>query len=125
WVFQSFENQFNRKWNNTAPSPETQPFAPLPPDAPVYSAPAQGATGVSQTPVLTFDAGPFAHVYDIYLGTTSNPPLVASAVPLGPVEPGAAPLRYQLPHLAPATTYCWRVVAKTMAGLGTTGPVWC
>jgi PLD-like domain/FG-GAP-like repeat len=124
WVFQWFEAQFDRKWNNTGPSAETQPFVPLPPDAPVYTSPASGATGVSQTPILTFAAGPFAHVYDIYLGTTANPPLLASAVPLGPVEPGAAPLRYQLPPLQPRTTYYWRVVAKTYAGFGSAGPVW-
>jgi phosphatidylserine/phosphatidylglycerophosphate/cardiolipin synthase-like enzyme len=30
-----FVNQFDRKWNNTGPSPETKAFVPLPPDRPI------------------------------------------------------------------------------------------
>ena len=29
-----FIDQFTRKWDNLASSPETKPFTPLPPDAP-------------------------------------------------------------------------------------------
>lgn len=124
WVFKWFQNQFDRKWNNSGPAPETEPFVPLPPDTPVYSSPAQGATSVSTTPTLTFTAGPFAHLYDIYLGTSPTPPLVAADVPLGPTEPGGAPRTYQLPQLAEGTTYYWRIVARTMAGQSAAGPVW-
>jgi hypothetical protein len=123
FVFQWLVNQFERKWNNSGPGVETQPFAPLPPDAPVYTSPAPATVGAPVTPTLTFSAGPFAHLYDIYLGTTSNPQLIATDVPLGPTEPGGAPLTYQTPPLAPGTTYFWRIVAKTMAGQSTTGPV--
>ena len=123
WVFQWFTAQFERKWNNTAPAPETQPFAPLPPSAPVNLSPAQGGTKLPQSTVISFDAGPFAHLYDIYLGTSPNPPLIASDVPLGPNENGT-PRNYQLPSLNTGTTYYWRVVAKTMALQGAAGPVW-
>jgi phosphatidylserine/phosphatidylglycerophosphate/cardiolipin synthase-like enzyme len=123
WVFQWFTQQFERKWNNTAIAPETQPFVPLPPSAPVNLAPANGATKLAQNLAISFDAGPFAHLYDIYLGTTPTPPLIASDVPLGPNENGT-PRTYQLPPLNTGTTYYWRVVAKTMALQGTAGPVW-
>jgi phosphatidylserine/phosphatidylglycerophosphate/cardiolipin synthase-like enzyme len=123
WVAKWFQNQFDRKWNNTGPAAETQPFTPLPPGVPVYSSPAQNASA-GTAPVLTFDAGPFAHLYDIYLGTSATPPLVASDVPLGPTEPGGAPRTYQLPQLSPNTTYYWRIVAKTMALQTAAGPVW-
>jgi hypothetical protein len=124
WIYTWFVNQFERKWNNTGPAPETQPFVPLPPGTPAYQSPAQGATGVSTAPVLTFSAGPFAHLYDIYLGTSSNPPLIAADAALGPTEPGGSPRTYQLPQLAPGTRYYWRIVAKTMAAQGAAGPIW-
>jgi hypothetical protein len=124
WVLKWFQTQFDRKWNNTGPAAETEPFTPLPPDIPAYRSPSQNASGVATSPVLAFDAGPFAHLYDIYLGTSSNPPLVASDVPLGPTEPGGAPRTYQLSQLASNTTYYWRIVAKTMAAQAASGPVW-
>jgi hypothetical protein len=120
--YQWFSDQFSRKWNNTGPSPETAPFHPLPPDAPAYSSPANAATRVSAaSPAIVFDAGPFAQLYDIYLGTSSSPGLIAVDVSLGP---GGSPLTYQLPALAPGTTYYWQVVAKTMAEQRTAGPIW-
>ena len=125
YFYQWFSDQFSRKWNNIGPSPETAPFNPLPPDAPTYSSPSNGATKVSATSVtISFDAGPFAHNYDIYLGTSSNPGLIAVDVNLGPTAPGDLPRTYQLPKLAPGTTYYWKVVAKTMAEQRTLGPVW-
>lgn len=125
YFYQWFSNQFARKWNNTGPSPETAPFSPLPPDEPANASPANGATKVpAATATIAFDAGPFAHNYDIYLGTSSTPGLIAVDVNLGPTAPGDAPRTYQLPALAPGTTYYWRVVAKTMAEQRTAGPVW-
>ena len=121
--FQWFDQQFQRKWSNTGPARETQVFVPQPPGAPVYGAPANAATGVPTKPVLNFQAGPFAHLYDIYLGTTTSPQLIAVNVPLGPSEYGGL-LSYQVPELAPGTTYYWRVVAKTMALQPAGGQVW-
>src|SRR4029077_14192028 len=88
-LVQWFEAQFDRKWNNTGPAAETQAFQPQPPDEPLYSAPANHAIGVGVAPILSFQAGPFAHLYDIYLGTTTTPQLIAVDVPLGPSESGA------------------------------------
>jgi phosphatidylserine/phosphatidylglycerophosphate/cardiolipin synthase-like enzyme len=123
WMYAWLRDQFERKWNNTGPAPETAVFVPLPPGDPVNKEPANGATGVSTTPTLGFDAGPWAHLYDIYLGTSPTPGLIAVNVELGPTENGNSP-RFALPALAPGTTYYWRVVAKTMALRAAAGTVW-
>lgn len=125
YMYGWLSDQFLRKWNNTGPSPETAPFHPLPPDATSYASPGNSATNVSaSSATLAFDAGPFAHLYDICLGTSSNPGLIAVDVGLGPTAPGESPRTYQLPALAPGTTYYWKVVAKTMAEQQTAGAVW-
>ena len=123
WMYQWFREQFERKWNNTAVAPETEAFVPLPPANPVNKEPANGAAGVATKPILTFDAGPYAHLYDIYLGTSPNPGLIAVNVDLGPTEGGRLP-RFEVPELAPGTTYYWRVVAKTMALRAAGGTIW-
>jgi len=121
-IFQWFVNQFDRKWDNLTGIAETAPFVPLPPDPPVYSAPVNGATGMGRDVTLQFSAGPFAHLYDIYLGTSSDPPRVAVDVPLGPFT--GTMLGYHVPFaLRTGTTYYWRVVAKTMAQQTAIGPV--
>jgi hypothetical protein len=114
WIVDWFGIQFHRKWSNAA-GLETKPFQPLPPDRPAHSAPAHLRTNVPVQTALVFDGGPFAHLYDIYLGTTPDPPLLAASVALGPREPGRPLLRYALPPLAPGTTYYWRIVGRTMA----------
>jgi hypothetical protein len=124
WIVQWFQTQFERKWNNLAGPVETQPFTPLPPAAPVYDSPSFGAVNVPLSTSLRFDAGEFAHLYDIYLGTTPDPPLVAQNIELGPTEHRSRPRQYDLPLLAPQTTYYWRVVARTMAGRDSAGPLW-
>jgi len=122
FAMQFFTSQFDRKWTNATGNLETEPFVPLPPDAPSYTFPANGAGGVARDTVLQFSAGPFAHLYDIYLGTSPDPSLIASNVELGP-STGAA-LSYRPPiALRPGTTYYWRVVAKTMALQATAGAV--
>lgn len=78
--------------------------------------PAAGATGVATTPTLTWQSAPGASVYDVYLGTSSPPPLVAegrtgtsfTAVSTGGVS------------LAPGTVYYWTVVAHAGCDKGKT-----
>jgi hypothetical protein len=124
WIASWFSSQFERKWNNLASSQETEPFQPLPPGSPDYLSPSNGSAGASTTSVLRFDAGPFAHLYDVYFGVSKDPPLIEANVPLGPTTSAASPREYRLPPLAPGTTYYWRVVAKTMAQQRTVGSVW-
>jgi hypothetical protein len=116
-VFAWLAAQFDRKWNNSAGVPETIDFVPLPPDAATKPAPAHQATGVGTSVTLKWYAGPWAHVYDVYFGTSSNPPLLESNLALGPSESTAASQlkSYALPPLAAGTTYYWKIVSKTMA----------
>ena len=127
WMFQWFTDQFNRKWNNLAPNGaiESTPFVPLPPDAPNYLAPADGAVGIDRSLELHWDGGPWGQVYDVYFGTDPNPPLLASNEKLGPTDPATPTLtqKWILPLLQPGTTYYWRIVSKTMAGLAKSGPI--
>src|SRR6185295_15089627 len=127
WMFQWFVDQFERKWNNLAPNGamETDWFTPLPPDKPVYLSPADGAVGQPISMALKWDGGYWAHVYDIYFGTDPNPPLFAANLQLGPTD-SADPTSTQklvLPLLQHGTTYYWRIVSKTMAGMTSKGAV--
>jgi phosphatidylserine/phosphatidylglycerophosphate/cardiolipin synthase-like enzyme/regulation of enolase protein 1 (concanavalin A-like superfamily) len=121
-----FVSQFERKWNNTGPSPETRVFTPLPPDKPVTPTPADTATGQSTSNVvLKWYGGPWAHKYDIYFGTTPTPPLLVADVQLGPSENARDFQTYTVPGpLVAGTTYYWKVVSKTMANMTAAGPVW-
>jgi hypothetical protein len=135
WFFQWFVNQFERKWNSTT---ENQPFVPLPPDQPSYIAPLNQATAQPTTITLQWEGGPWAHNYDIYFGTSSNPPLLVSnaSTPQSGAQPGQPLLTtgsiddgqtetYKLQTaLQPGTTYFWRIVSKTMANQSVTGPTW-
>ena len=69
WVFDWSRAHFDRKWNNTGPVAETEPFVPLPPDAPVVKAPADAAQNQPLTVTLKWNAGPISHKYDLYVGT--------------------------------------------------------
>jgi hypothetical protein len=125
-IFNWFVAQFERKWNNANPlgAPETKPFVPLPPDAPVYKSPADGAVGLGTSGAkLTWYGGPWAHVYDIYFGTSPSPPLFAANQALGPSRYTTSNQSFTLPTLQPGTTYYWKVVSKTMAGLARSGSV--
>ena len=125
WIFTWLQQLFTRKWTNGHGTPETKAFVPLPPDVPAYNTPANGATGVATTGVtLKWNAGLWAHIYDIYFGTTSNPPLLVSNIKLGPSQYSTDYRSYALPTLQPGTTYYWKIVSKTMAYVTATGPVW-
>jgi len=125
WIFNWLEAQFQRKWTNATGFSETKPFVPLGPDQPEYNLPGNGATGVATTGVsLSFDAGLWAHQYDIYFGTDPNPPLLATNVRLGPSQWDADYRYYALPTLQPGTRYYWKIVSKTMAFVAAAGPVW-
>ena len=116
WIFAWAQNQFDRKWNNGSGLAESQPFTPLPPDAPVYHLPASGATGVPTGGVsLSWNAGPWGQLYDIYLGTSPDPPLFAENQQLGPSQSPTDYRAYLLPKLRSGTTYYWKIVSKTMA----------
>lgn len=118
--FQWFADQFERKW--TSPD-EYENFVPLPPDAPVSPSPANNALIQPTSVTLNWEGGFWAWKYDIYFGTTSNPPLIASNVNTGFPGPSTTET-FTLPPLQPGTTYFWRIVGKTMANMEASSPVW-
>lgn len=121
WFFTWFRNNFERKWGNTTGNEETRPFVPLPPDPPAYTAPANGASDAATSSVtLSWKPGLWAHRADVYFGTSSNPPLRAANVSVSPNTTKS----YTISSLAPATTYYWRVVSKTMAAMTAAGPIY-
>ena len=123
-VYDFFDAEFDRKWNNLTGHIETEPFVPLPPDAPKYASPANSASGQGLTVTLKWNAGYYAHKYDIYFGTSSTPPLLAANVELGPSTTATDYRRYAVSGLRESTTYYWKIVSKTMANRTAAGPVW-
>lgn len=120
-----FSAQFDRKWTNGAAYLESQPFVPLPPDDPFNVAPANGAFEQPvESVTLTFNGGIWAHSYDIYFGTTPNPPLLAADQPLGPSVNTSNHRTFVVTGLQAGTTYYWRVVGKTMARCVASGPIY-
>jgi hypothetical protein len=128
WMFDYGVDHFNRKWDNLAPggAVETQDFVPLPPDKPTYVSPTNGASNQPTTLTLKWYAGPWAHKYDIYLGTDPNPttPLV-TGIELGPSESSKDYVTYAITTpLEEGKQYYWKVVSKTMAEQAANGPIW-
>ncbi|HEY2961895.1 MAG TPA: phospholipase D-like domain-containing protein [Pyrinomonadaceae bacterium] len=135
WFFQWFVDQFERKWKSTT---ENEPFVPLPPNQPSYFSPVNSSTGQPTTVTLQWEGGPWAHKYDIYFGTSSNPPLHVANVSTsqsgaqagdallttGSVDDGVMESYKLQISLQPGTTYYWRVVSKTMANQTASGPTW-
>jgi phosphatidylserine/phosphatidylglycerophosphate/cardiolipin synthase-like enzyme len=130
YFFDWFSDQFDRKWNNTMEAttgrPETKAFVPLPPtERPSYRTPAAGAIGMPTTGAkLVWWAGPWAHIYDVYFGTSSPPPLFAENLALGPSERSTDTQSLVLPALQPGTTYYWKIVSKTAALMQREGVIW-
>ena len=118
--FQWFANQFLSMWNDAT---NYGPFTPLPPDEPIYSAPAHMSSGAGTSVQLTWEGGPWAHFYDIYFGTNSNPQLLTADRQLGGQSAGQAET-YVINNLQPGTTYYWRIVSKTYALKTTSGVTW-
>ena len=125
-IFSWISALFERKWNNSSGHVETKAFVPLPPDQPVYFSPANNAANTATSGiVLQWNGGLWGQLYDIYFGTTPNPPLLASSNELGPSQYGTDYRKYTLTTtLEPGTKYYWKIVSKTMAFQTASGPVW-
>ncbi len=85
------------------------------PETPSDPSPLHGAMGLSTSLTLSWAPTPNATSYDVYFGTSTNPPLVGNV---------ASP-SYPVSGLTPKTLYYWKVVAKNdCGGNSTSGPVW-
>ena len=120
-----FVDQFARKWDNTAGVVENAPFVPQPPDAPTAPSPAHLSAGIGTTATLRWYGGPWAHLYDVHIGTAPELMLpVGTDLPLGPSESAGQMQSFAVSALTPGTTYYWQVVAKTMANRTRSSAVW-
>jgi hypothetical protein len=115
--FDWFRQVFARKWGSAT---ETKAFVPLPPDVPIYVAPANTAGGQTTTVVLSWKPGLWARTADVYLGTSASPALFLKNVA---VTPGSTK-KLTIAGLQPGTSYFWKIVSKTAANKTATGLVW-
>jgi hypothetical protein len=84
YFYSWFSEQFEREWTNATGHLETEPFTPPPPGRPTTVAPAHGsALDGTDTVTLVWNGGIWAHLFDIYFGTTPDPPLLAADQALG------------------------------------------
>ncbi len=87
------------------------------PSAPALAAPSNGATGVSTSPALSWNASAGAANYTVQVSTNPN---FSSTV----VNATTASTTYSAPGLAGNTTYYWRVNAQNSAGTSGWSAVW-
>src|SRR5437667_9856400 len=94
---------------------------------PLLKFPPMGLLNQAINLTLKWEGGPWGQKYDIYFGTTSNPPLLAKDAVTGAPEDPSGPLTletFNVSGLAHAKKYFWRIVSKTAANLTTGGPTW-
>lgn len=91
----------------------------LPPNQPSAPNPADGATNIPLTADLSWTGGDPNQgdivTYDVYFGTSSNPPMVANNHSGTTYNPGV---------LAYITTYHWKIIAWDNHGASTVGSIW-
>jgi phosphatidylserine/phosphatidylglycerophosphate/cardiolipin synthase-like enzyme len=125
WMYNWAVDHFERKWNNLAPAPETMPFVPLPPDAPIAKQPLDGAQNQPLTVTLKWNAGLWAHKYDVFFGSSpTNMTKLVNDQELGPSESSSDLVTWNVGGLTESTIYYWKVVSRTMANMEKAGPVW-
>jgi hypothetical protein len=112
-VWQAFVNDFNAMWNNTT---DFGPLVTTKPNPASISSPPAGATGVSTTTSLVWDAAAWAVSYDVYLGTSPSAMALVANVPAQLVQNPPSTYSWTPPSaLAGGTNYYWQVVSKTNA----------
>ncbi len=89
-----------------------------PPESPSNPVPVNNATNIILSPHLSWicsdpENDPLS--YDIFFGTSDNPPLFAA---------DKTQSQYLISELSPDTKYYWRIVAKDNHGNSKTGPIW-
>ena len=118
WDYDDDGNMETVLWNYAITSTNNTNETNNPPNAPSNPSPADGETNVSITTDLSWqcsDPDGDALTYDVYFGTSSTPPKVASNISSTTYDPGT--LQY-------STTYYWKIVAWDSNGASTSSPVW-
>ncbi|HWR35740.1 MAG TPA: putative Ig domain-containing protein, partial [Clostridia bacterium] len=87
-----------------------------PPPAVTLSVPTNSATDQALSPTLTWMPATGATSYDVYLGASNPPALLASNVAGNSYVPGSA--------LTPGTAYSWKIVARNSDGASPDSAVW-
>jgi phosphatidylserine/phosphatidylglycerophosphate/cardiolipin synthase-like enzyme len=128
-LFEWLREQFERKWGNTTGVEETAPFVPLPAPPPVNVAPADRSTQDARPVTVTWHGGLYAFSYEVWYGSDPLnlrrfPEDAGVGLDLGPSWTATDYKSVTLPALDGGTTYYWRVVSKTAAGLTSVGPTW-
>ncbi len=90
----------------------------VPPQTPTLSSPANGATGVSITPTLSWNASSGATSYGLQVSTSSS----FSSTVLN--QTGITTTSYTVSGLANNTTYYWRVNASNAGGTSAHSATW-
>jgi hypothetical protein len=109
--YSSYSNVASAVVPATPPVPPTMPV----PGTPTTPSPLSPTAGISINGVLlSWAAAANATAYDLYLGTSSNPPLFRANLAGTSQSSGA---------LMSGANYYWRVVAKNSGGQKS-GPVW-
>ena len=112
-LYGQMKNEFNRMWNDTA---NYTAFKPLRPGAASIVSPASGALNVPTQPTLTWRRASWAVAFDVYLGTSLSDMAAVARVPAVLTED--PPPTYSYTPTQPlrlSTTYCWKVVSRTLA----------
>ena len=81
-----------------------------------YVYPANNGYAFTVGDTLTWGCGGgFPNKFDVYFGTSSNPPKVVT---------GQQSMTYALSGLSPGTTYYWKIVPQTANGSASNCPIW-
>ena len=97
---------------------KTTSVTDLPPNPPSNPSPANNATNVSTSTSLSWtctDPENDPLKFDVYFGTSSNPPLVSS---------NQSQFTYDPTSLSSSTLYYWKIVVKDDHGNSTPGTIW-
>jgi hypothetical protein len=120
-IHMALRERFNIMWNDHAAFVD---FAPEPADAPALQSPLNGQGAVDPTVTLVWSRAAFATSYDVYLGTAPNALHHVGTVGARLINEPPATYSYSASSsLATASTYYWRVVSRTNAGLSTPSPI--
>src|SRR5262249_51389618 len=90
---------------------------PPPPAAPTLASPANGATGVSTSPTLTWNASATATSYRVQVATDAGFATIVSDQSVGGTSADVT-------GLAPSTVHFWRVNATNAGGTSAWSTVW-